>query len=88
VQVTNNLPTYAPRGFVHQPPNGGQFGDSSRGSLSGINLLEEPPFNPHVRFMDGQHLICACLYHHGINHLLCNLHQNQQPNYHIGSYNI
>jgi hypothetical protein len=50
VQVTNSLPTYAPRGFVHQPPNGGQFGDSSRGSLSGINLLEEPPFNPHVRF--------------------------------------
>jgi hypothetical protein len=24
--------------------------------------------------MDGQHLTCACLYHHGISHLLCNLY--------------
>jgi hypothetical protein len=27
--------------------------------------------------MDGQYLTHACLYHHGINQLLCNLHQNQ-----------
>jgi hypothetical protein len=26
---------------------------------------------------DGQHLTHACSYHHGINHLLCNLFQNQ-----------
>ncbi len=30
----------------------------------------------------------TCLYHHGINHLLCNLYQNQLQNCHIGSYNI
>jgi hypothetical protein len=24
--------------------------------------------------MDGQHLICTCLYHHGINHMLCNMY--------------
>jgi hypothetical protein len=27
--------------------------------------------------MDGQHLIRACLYHHGINHMLCNMYYNQ-----------
>jgi hypothetical protein len=26
--------------------------------------------------MDGQHLAHACSYHHGINHLLCDLYQN------------
>jgi hypothetical protein len=26
--------------------------------------------------LDGQHLTCTCLYHHGINHMLCNLYQN------------
>ncbi len=26
--------------------------------------------------MDGQHLAYVCLYHHGINHLLCNMYQN------------
>jgi hypothetical protein len=34
VQVTTNLPTYVPKGFVHQPPNGVQLG--------------EPPFNPPI----------------------------------------
>ncbi len=38
--------------------------------------------------MDGQHLTDACLYHHGINHLLCNLYQSQQPSCPIGKYNI
>jgi hypothetical protein len=40
-----------------------------------------------LHLLDGQHLTRICLDHHGINHLLCNLFQNQQPNYHIGSYN-
>jgi hypothetical protein len=50
VQVTISLPTYVPRGLVHQPPNGGQHGNSSKGSSSRINLPGEPPFNPHARF--------------------------------------
>jgi len=37
--------------------------------------------------LDGQHLICVCLYHHGINRLLCNMFLNQPPSCHIGSYN-
>jgi hypothetical protein len=50
VQVTTSLPTYVPRGFVHQPSNGGQPGDSFKGSSSRINLPGEPPFNPHAGF--------------------------------------
>ncbi len=38
--------------------------------------------------MDGQHLTHTCSYHYGINHLMCNLYQNQQPNCHTRSYNI
>jgi hypothetical protein len=41
-----------------------------------------------VNLLDGQHLTHAYLYHHGINHLLCNLYQNQQLNFHTRSYNI
>jgi hypothetical protein len=26
--------------------------------------------------LDSQHMTHVCLYHHGINHLLCNLYQN------------
>ncbi len=37
--------------------------------------------------LDGEHLTHTYLYHHGINHLLCNLFQNQQPSYHTRSYN-
>ncbi len=37
--------------------------------------------------LDGQHLTHICLYHHGINHLLCNMFQNQQPSYHTKNYN-
>jgi hypothetical protein len=44
-----------------------------------IHLLEH---------LDGQHLTSACLCHCGINHLLCNLYQNQQPSYHTRNYNI
>jgi hypothetical protein len=28
VQVTISLPTHIPKGYNHQPPNGGQLGDS------------------------------------------------------------
>jgi hypothetical protein len=38
--------------------------------------------------LDGQHLTWACSYHHGINHLLCSLYQNQQLSCHTRSYNI
>jgi hypothetical protein len=48
VQVTTNLPTYVPRGFVHQPPNGVQPRNSPRGSSPEINILGEPPFNPPI----------------------------------------
>jgi hypothetical protein len=37
--------------------------------------------------LDGEHLARTCSYQHGINHLLCNLCQNQQPNCHTKSYN-
>jgi hypothetical protein len=47
--------------------------------------LEEIHLEDHLLIyllylMDGQHLIHVCSYHHGINHMLCNLYQNQQPN--------
>jgi hypothetical protein len=48
IQVTISLPIHIPRGYDHQPPNGGQLGDSPRGSSHGGNLPQEPPFNPHV----------------------------------------
>jgi hypothetical protein len=48
IQVTISLPIHIPRGYDHQPPNGGQLGDSPRGSSHGGNSLREPPFNPHV----------------------------------------
>jgi len=44
IQVTTNLPTYVPKGFTHQPLDGGQPGDSPR-----RNPPKGPPFNPHVR---------------------------------------
>ncbi len=88
VQVTTNLLTYVPRGSAHQPLDGGQLGNSLGGSSRRGDLPREPPFNPLLDLMDGQRLIRTCSYHHGLNHLLCNLYQNYQPCCHIGSYNI
>jgi hypothetical protein len=80
--VNTNLPNYIPRGFDHQPPNGGQPRDSLGGSSPKGVRLGEPPFNRMLDLLDGQHLTCACSYHHGINRLLCNLYQNQQQSCH------
>jgi hypothetical protein len=76
VHVTISLPTHIPRGSDHQSPDGGQHGIH----LDEVHL-EELYWENHISIhlldlMDGQHLTHVCLYHHGINHLLCNLCQN------------
>ncbi len=76
VQVITSLPTFVPKSSTHQPLDGGQFGDSPRGSSPKGDLLKKPPFNPHVGSFGGQHLTCTCSCHHGINHLLCNMFEN------------
>ncbi len=73
IQVTISLPTHIPIGSNHQPLDGRQLGGNPPGEHLLIHMLD---------FLDGQHLIHICLYHH----LLCNLFQNQPPSYHIGSY--
>ncbi len=73
IHVTTSLPTYIPKCYDDQPPNGGQLGDSPKGSWPKGNPPWKSPFNPHVASFGCQHLICVCLYHHGINHMLCNL---------------
>jgi hypothetical protein len=50
VLVNTNLPTYIPKGSPHRPPDGGQLGDSFRGSSFEKHPLGGPPFNPHVGF--------------------------------------
>ncbi len=42
------LPTYVPRGFTHQPLDGGQLWDSSTGSSFERKPHGGPPFNPLV----------------------------------------
>jgi hypothetical protein len=32
IHVITSLPTYVPKHYDDQPPNGGQFGDSPKGS--------------------------------------------------------
>ncbi len=46
--VTDNLPTCVPIGSTHHPLDGGQLGDSPRGSSHGRDMLERLLFNPHV----------------------------------------
>jgi hypothetical protein len=48
VHVTISLTIHIPKGFDHQPSNGGQPGDSPRGSSFGGDLSKEPPFNPPI----------------------------------------
>jgi hypothetical protein len=48
VHVTSSLTIHIPKGSDHQPSNGGQLGDSPRGSSSEGDLLKEPPFNPPI----------------------------------------
>jgi hypothetical protein len=87
IKVTTNLLTHIPKGSNHQPLDGGQPIDSPRGSsLRGLYQESHPSI--HLSdLLDGQHLIHVCLYHCGINQLLCNLFQNQPPSCHIVSYN-
>jgi hypothetical protein len=40
------LPTYVPKGFAHQPLDGGQLGDSFGKSLHGGYMFGRPPFHP------------------------------------------
>ncbi len=48
VQVITNLLIHIPKGFDHRPPNGGQLGNSPRGSSSKGDPPIEPPFNPPI----------------------------------------
>jgi hypothetical protein len=48
ISVNINSPTYVPRGFTHQPLDGGQPWDSPKGSFSRRHPLGGPPFNPLV----------------------------------------
>jgi hypothetical protein len=72
VHVTTSLPTYVPRGSIHQ-----QLGDSLGRSSPRGDMLGGPPLIHMLDLLDGHHLTHTCLYHHGINHLLCNVYQNQ-----------
>jgi hypothetical protein len=46
IQVTTSLPIHIPRGFDHQPLDGGQLGDSPRG-----NSLRGDPWMVLHRFV-------------------------------------
>ncbi len=87
IHVTTNLPTHIPKGLITNH----QMEDNLETHLVEVHLEEIcRKSNPSIHLLDlldGQHLIHVCLYHHGINHLLCNLFQNQPPSYHTGSYN-
>ncbi len=48
VQVTTSLTTHIPRGSDHQTLNGGQLGDSPKGSSLKEDMPREPPFNPLI----------------------------------------
>jgi hypothetical protein len=50
MQVITSLPIYVPRGFAHQPPDGGQPRDSPRGSSPKGDMLREPHVNPRVGY--------------------------------------
>jgi hypothetical protein len=45
--------------------------------------LEDHPFIHLLKYLNDQHLTHICLYH-----LLYNMYQNHQQNYHTGNYNI
>jgi pantothenate kinase len=64
-----------------------QMEDNLKTHLEEVNLKEirlESHLLIHLLYpLDGQHLTCACLYHHGMNHM----YWNQQPSYHTKSYN-
>jgi hypothetical protein len=87
IQVITSLLTYVPRGYIHQPMDEGQPGNSHGGSSLEGDPPRGPPFNPPIVSFIWLTLDRTCLYHHGINHLLCNLYQNQQPSDHTRSYN-
>ncbi len=76
VHVTTSLPTYVLKVLItnHRKENNLE-----------THLEEIHPEEIHLEnhllihlldLLDGQHLTHACLYHHGINHLLCNMYQN------------
>jgi hypothetical protein len=48
ILVITILLTHIPKGFDHQPLNGGQPKDSPKGSSPRGDPLGEPPFNPLV----------------------------------------
>jgi len=76
IHVIANLSTYVPKHFDHQPLDGGELGDSLRRNSPKGDLPKKPPFNPPIGYFGWPTPNCTCLYHHGINHLLCNLYQN------------
>jgi len=50
MQIITGLPTYLPKGSTHQPPDGGQLGDSFRGSSPRGDPPKKPLVNPHVGY--------------------------------------
>ncbi len=50
VHVITSLPSYVPRGFAHQPLDGGQPEDLHGRSSLGGDPLGGPPFNPLVKY--------------------------------------
>ncbi len=82
IHVNTSLPTYVPRGFVHQPLNGRQVGDSLGGSSLKGDPPRGPPFNPPVRSYGWPALESCMFIPPWYQELLCNLYQNQQPSYH------
>jgi hypothetical protein len=46
IHDNTSLPTYVPKGFVHQPPDGRQHEDSHGRSSLRRDPLKGPPFNP------------------------------------------
>lgn len=82
-QINDKLSTCVPRRiFVHHPLNGRQLGNSPRWNSPRRDPFRGPPFSPHVGSnKSNQHLIHACLCHHGFHQLLHNMYESKQPNY-------
>jgi hypothetical protein len=68
-QVTTSLPTYIPRGSNtnHWMEDNLEI-HLNKVHLEGIRLKNQLSIHM-LDLLDGQHLTCACSYHHGINHL-------------------
>jgi len=48
IHVITSLPTYIPKGSIHQPQDGKEARNSPRRSSHGGDLHGGPPFNPPI----------------------------------------